>query len=868
MTSSFQTVVGKSRDDIPDLPTDNYDRTDADLAESANDAIDDQTQRSASAYAQLAEIQREIAERPLNLFKDIAQFSGQAREALKVFEDRREAQKKIDEAMRYLDSNSSAQLRDAEGKFNFEDAKLNSELWQEGSQGSGTAENFLNTRLAPQPEDITLDQLISDVKTNYYGARLQIINENGGKDITDISEYIELHNAADELVVTAMVQNARDAGIDVNSRAFRKAFYEDIYPDLVQRRNNNIQSFKRQANVNYVKNRDIKLNKIILNGLKPLKYGAKMDVDAQQLVDIIYLEHGGDANDKFTRADALEYLMTAVAADITGENGVIPTLGIHHLEYLYNQAQFIPAYAPGTRTTIEDSNFVQKDGYDKLVQETKSKLTDDAEAVRISTKKSFQQKVNEEKKKYISEGGIPKGILGRLYAEAESLGIDLEEIDWGSDGTSTNGGNSRVGVANPQGLKIEQNLQKFHPSYVEQKELGTLEQLEVKKAYDEFDDRMTNLLDGGMKYEKAISIVLPQIEKELAAGDFALNTIEKQEGGTPSIKDIQDDNDVVKANVAKTTNQGNFVSLWEKQAIGQYKRHLLYGDPFPNYFDKIVNGTKMSPREYAHARLEATGGLNEDGTIKVRPRVVQDGYITTETGDQVPNMTMVDPQYDLTLKDRNTLEVKPHLTKNLDFMSDPSGENTKKLLNALKISNVQEGFYQPAFGFSRKNGNKLTVNQIMELANRGGSKFGIYHLTATELNDALKDGVIDGNALFNEDTQSKIVVELMRQRANRTNTIRGAIIQAKKGGTETVYEGDESEKRWDRLVSLSNAEQEIVLNAFPALRNIPMNQFQNLLGGVVTAIADGTIDKDIKDRRNQKVQEDIKKQTEGIIATP
>ena len=120
MTSSFQTVVGKSRDDIPDLPTDNYDRTEADLSESANEAIDDQTQRSAAAYDQMARIQREIADRPLELFGQIAEFSGKASAALQVLEDRREAQKKIDEAMRYLDSNSSAQLRDAEGKFAFE----------------------------------------------------------------------------------------------------------------------------------------------------------------------------------------------------------------------------------------------------------------------------------------------------------------------------------------------------------------------------------------------------------------------------------------------------------------------------------------------------------------------------------------------------------------------------------------------------------------------------------------------------------------------------------------------------------------------------------------------------------------------------
>ena len=213
MTSSFQTVVGKSRDDIPDLPTDNYDRTEAELAGAANDAIDNQTQRSAAAYQQMAQIQKDIADRPLDLLSDIAQFSSQASQALQVFEDRKEAQKKIDEAMRYLDSNSSAQLRDAEGKFAFEDAKFNSKLLQDGEIG----ENFLRVKTAPQPQDISLDQLISDIKTDYYGARLQIINESGGKDITDIQEYIELHNAADELVVTAMIQNARDAGISVMS---------------------------------------------------------------------------------------------------------------------------------------------------------------------------------------------------------------------------------------------------------------------------------------------------------------------------------------------------------------------------------------------------------------------------------------------------------------------------------------------------------------------------------------------------------------------------------------------------------------------------------------------------------------------------
>ena len=47
-----------------------------------------------------------------------------------------------------------------------------------------------------------------------------------------------------------------------------------------------------------------------------------------------------------------------------------------------------------------------------------------------------------------------------------------------------------------------------------------------------------------------------------------------------------------------------------------------------------------------------------------------------------------------------------------------------------------------------------------------------------------------------------------------------------------------------------------------------MNQFQNLLGGVVLAIADGVIDKDIEDRKRREREEETRRQTEGIIATP
>ena len=100
------------------------------------------------------------------------------------------------------------------------------------------------------------------------------------------------------------------------------------------------------------------------------------------------------------------------------------------------------------------------------------------------------------------------------------------------------------------------------------------------------------------------------------------------------------------------------------------------------------------------------------------------------------------------------------------------------------------------------------------------------------------------------------MLELVRQRANRTNSIQGAIIQAKKGGKETVFQGDEKEGSWNKLVQLADDEIEAILDVFPQLRNIPMNQFQNLSEGVVLGLQT-----EINNyNRNREKQRNLRKQ--------
>ena len=857
MTSSFQTIVGKPRDDIPDYSVDNYESTEADLTKSVNDQITRNQGDTREFYARMATIQKELAERPLNLLGELAQFSKSAQGAMRAFEERREAQSKINEAMLYLDSNSSALRRNAEGKLNFENAKFNSDLLNENTE---EAANFLRVRNAALPEDIGLEQLLANFKNNGYGARLQFINENGGQDITDIQEYVELHNAADELMVTALLMQAKELGIDTNSRKFRKAFYEKMYPDLVKRRDNNVAEFKGRANRQFKQNRDIRLNNIIKDTVSPVAWNNKTNsydnpIDADNLVDIIYEEHGGDRNKQFKRSDALSYLIEAVAKDVGSVN---PTFSIHHLEYLIETAEYShqgqkDANGIAKKTTIENSNFRGKDGYSTLLNNVKSQLAErDLRDIRT-------EKTNAQGELDLFKKNNPGYDDAQLEAKLIELDkkyqkIDVRELQTGS-GTVTNGGEYSSAGQPDEFLNYKDTLQsRYNPKNSVEKVYDPKKDIEVTRAYEAFKAELKNRVDQGLDANEEAVKIYDAVEAKLLAGGFKGTLIEQRKGIKADAKDIENDRQVVLADVNKAMNNGEVNSLFEQQALGDLKRHYLYGEKFPNYFNRVSEGTGINAREYALNRLKATGGLNADGSIAKPPTTEVEGTLADGV---TPNIIMIDEQYGLSKKDRNYLGVKPYYGKtNSFFLNNP--EEVAKVLNSVRIKGNKLGTYKTAFGrFTRNNGDELTVEQVLTFANRGADNFGIYGLDADAIKDALKGGVISKDAIFDENTQSLIVMELIRERANRTNSIQGALVQAIKGGKETVYAEDENEGNWNVLTRLNEEEKEIILTAFPALRDIPANQLQNLNQAVIKAIADGTIEAEeaAEEEKRRKLRE-------------
>ena len=811
MTSSFGNLIGTERDRIPNISETNYTNTEPDLTKTVNDQITANIEDTRQFYDRLGEIQKLIAETPMKNLESLAQFSSSASQAMQVYKKKQEAQALVDESMALLDNNALDQIRNAEGKFNLENAKFDNELLKENTEESI---NFLRTRNAQLPEDITTRELLRRINENYFGARQQFINENGGKDITDIDEYIKLHGAADELMITGLLMQAEEFGIDINSRNFRKLFYQTIYPNIKERRENNIQTWKSEANRNFEQNRTKKLDKIIVDTLSPYDSNTNTSIDVVTLVDTIQNTMNFD-----TRKEATDYLFRAVAAEVDSDQ---PQLDMSHLNYLFDGALHKHDGNGGKLYTYADGPFGGKNANSSLIQKIETKLALETDRSIRANKAAAQNELNELDREY--KGNIPAGLLQKKYEELERRfpNIDVRTLRVGNKG-ETNGG-SYEGQAGNADLDINYQ-EKFINVFKKdtQYKLSDDDKYEVRKAYGDFKALVKNQTDNGIELEEAQRLMFPTVKENLEAGLYTRSAVEERNGGQVRSEDINRDAEYLESDIAKVPNQGEFVSVFEKQALSQLKRH--YENPelvgFPSYFTGVTRNTSLSDKQYANDRFTAMGGYDEDGSIAQR-------FVQNDDG------VLVDPQFGLTKEELNEIEVKPHLTKTYTKILEP--DKTKKILEGFKTGN-DVGTFDSAVGPKKRGADKLTIGELLVYAERGGSNFGLFGLSAQELKDAVRFLPPDfKNELFTEENQSFLVLELMRQRANRTNSIQGAIIQAKKGGEATVFQGDEKEGSWNRLVQLSPKEQNAILDVFPQLRNIPMNQFQNLTEGVVLGL--------------------------------
>ena len=840
MTSSFSTIIGKERDELPNYGVDNYRSVEPDLTDSVNEQINRNQQDTLQFYNEMAQIQSDIAETPLKNLESFADFSPRAKQAVNTFKERQQVQEDINTAMDFLENNTAAELNQKEGKFELENSRFQNQLMNEKGELKDPAQNLLNNLNVELPQDVGIRQVMRIYNENGVGSRNQFLNESGAQDINDLDTFIQLHNAADELMITNLYRRARALGVDTDSREFRKAFYTTIYPDIKKRRENNILTWKANSSRNFDRINKKNTRKIIVDTLRPYTQGSDVKIDVMTLVETVKNRMNFD-----TQREAIQYIFREVAA-VSGEPE--QDLKQYHLDFLYEDAIFIHS-ATGKETTIQDGDFKFKGGLYNIKD-----LAETERAREIQNAISADQVLANQEYKALQDqypNGIPPKVESDFLRDTEIKypHFDATKLN-GNNATLSSSGGEYSNVAGSPDATIDYK-ERLKTKWVKLKG-GLIETpedtFELNRAYGDFKRRVKNQVDVGVEPDVASENAYTIVQNLLNDGAYEAKAVEAREGRAIQPADILADSKLFRADPNKVRFNSSYNSLAEQRAIIDYKKFKLYGEPFPNYFNGVTRGTNVSATQYAEDRFTSLDGFNDLGEVAQR-------FTPNEEG------VLVDKQFGMTQEQLNQFEINPHLTKTYTQL-EQNPKLAERILKGFHKKGNVVGTYQPAIGFGRINGDTKTVGEMLLYGERGASNFGLFGFTYQELKEATKSGVISKDAIFDENTQTQMVFELLRQRANRTNSIRGAIIQAEFGGERTVFEGDEDIGRWDRLINLTQAEKDTILQVFPLLRNTPANQFHNLTGGVVLEI-EKLIDEGKLSTQSKKDKEEILKDMTG-----
>jgi hypothetical protein len=534
--------------------------------------------------------------------------------------------------------------------------------------------------------------------------------------------------------------------------------------------------------------------------------------------------------------EALNYLIERTA-------GMVQKLALtpEHIEYLIHQYQFTPNDG-GAKTTYFNSNFKGKDANLALLTRATTVFNVNPDADVKAAEIAFDDEIDAVFEQY--DGDPPSTVVYDLMAKQRDNQLLknkdfrpklLNAMNRATVTGSSFGEYPDAGKKSPyDGAKgdLERAIKVDLGAEVGKESLTKIpyaQTLEIQAAMGDLRYRAEQLVQKvpSKTLEEAIGDVLPTVQKNLLAGGY--EDFYKAQINTQAI-DIQNDRTALSNDQSLISNE-QYNSVHEKSALQQLKRYLMSGGPRPTYFDEVLKGVKITQAdgsllnglEYGMERLAATGGLDE------------------KTG-----LLNYKKNYNLTNDEINSINYKASPTKTYNFISG-NQEGAEKLLNGFAkerqmkrrkffggtetFTQSQEEsdnyFYNPntTSPLMAKMGGltNRSIGQVYNLAKAGYTDFGRYGFTSEEIITAVESGAFAGmgGAKFTEDNQSYMVLSLIRNRANRSNSINGAQTEA---------------KDWHRLINLSLEEQEAVLQIFPNLRGMKNNQFQNLQADVAEII--------------------------------
>ena len=805
MTDSFSRVIGTPRDRLPEL--DNYERTEADLTQAVNDRIDENildTKDFFNQMVQIAELQQKRRDANLNA---IAELTGRVAEFREVRRKTQSVRDNIAQAnLRMTMADRSLEMLN-EDQFKFEDAQFYNEVAND--KISPSQKDFLSGLDQPDGVEMNVRQFKQAVIDDggFYGGIKEMLYKTGWDEIETLAEAKDLYAGSEEIAVLSLFVAAEKAGIDTDSPQFRKMFRNELYPQMVARKENTLQAWEGRRDRLASDRADKKLQFDIKDTIQSYIPAGPNQVEFQPnidgpggLVDRIMLRKNLD------RKRALQFLGTSVSTQI--RNGdMLPTDGVNFKDVL----RFTSKQQQGKQVAFNELQIGNNDQFiDSIITDIDRAIDSVQQDPDVKVKKASDRFYETKVLPLLQEYGSFDDIPPELYAELET--------DWANDPTlrftefpeyikggysksetgsrfSDSRYSSRIGKGN----FLASVREDMKDSFVTTLALGakgtesgykltTLEGFELDKAFGALEEEFyLNRRDNVNATDAQIlEPLITKYTKKLTDRDY-------KEVAQPYVTSQVDMAQIATKIIQDETilDAEGYLSIHELDQLKEARLwYLRKRGGVPQFWKDLAKKTGLDPRALMKRRLIATGGYDPE-----KMRIVKDN-----------------PYPDLNEFQLADLQRNPTIHKGIRLFYKNDGKSAGVVIDASRQrdseGNYQEdGYYE--FGRNggtkrdRTGGDNLNMASVEMLARRGGTNWGRYGFTSGEIKLIMSSGKIDRNAEFNEDTQTQMLAVLYEKQLEQKNAIRGVEIDG-----ETFW----------RLNDLTKVEQQAVEEFFPALK--------------------------------------------------
>ena len=847
MTSSFQNVVGTPRDAVPDISKTNYLETAPDMTEAVNKQIDDNIRDTKEFFDQMVELEELAASK---LDKRLAAIEGIVGTVGSILKKRRADE--ADDIGKRLTKLITEEIQ--EGAEEYQGFKNSLNLDNSKAAGAIDADPTLKDSEKLEIKFGLLSEEVVDLparqRVKLYEDKIStvadVLRQNGALDSTTNAEFLGYGEKAILSWVRNVAYNEIEQGNDPTNPRFVRLLVKELGPQLKKQVEGERLAFQSTLVEKYKAEELYTFDTRIIESVK----GAviRSQETGKRLDETLYKDGGvihQIAEQKFqgNREKATDYVFERVAK-LVESNDLFPNEAREiYLNLPYerdgkvydNYQEYVEKQTDGTGFKARSEGRIQR--LSKAIQDIEKIAVDNENAARQLEANEFVNKqviprIVENKKADPPIDGLDESQAGALIAQYKQEPFYIDEVTTpvpqillsylnrtqtgGSRDKNVQNADFYAAQHNEADKRIEKMVARLETEDGNTASLTDVDLAvadKIKAEYREIfygpDNKDLEIFEiavgrGTMTYNMRRDNIMKELEGRYQEFKEDKNTVKLAEAG------VQD--------VIKLRRQ-----LHKKPELFNQPK-AFKGEPVDDLFEFVQSGGTRNPElknYYKALRIRVPDGKGHFRILGGEEAIYKRAVILKL---QDPKTLKVDPDAQV-LKDwrkENDMKTFPSEQKALRnyVMSD---EETADFNTWLTSFAKQQGGDENTYTFvrnsipmsDRSNLRSLSGDVVVDLADRGSTHFGMYKIPGEIILELDKAGLIDKRKRFDENAQSKAVIDYMNLTANRrSKAIRGAITK------DNAFFGE--------LINMSTEEKEAVNNVFPNLKKNYWTRFENV----------------------------------------